>query len=174
MTIKIACLNSYSMATVLHALSDTISKISAVLHALSDTISKISAVLHALSDTISKISAVEIVHDQLIMTLTHEWIYVKCKYINRTPILDFLFDCSCNVCHISHHFQAICRQNVYATPYPLELATVKCKLPYDNRYSTCYLMVIVILSPSVIISKIFTVKMCMTLTFTLRMGQGQM
>ena len=44
----------------------------------------------------------------------------------------------------------------------------------ESPYTTCYLMAIVIFTLSVIISKVFSVEIYMTLTLTFRFGQGQM
>ena len=59
-------------------------------------------------------------------------------------------------------------------PWPLEWATVKCK--YANRKPcwTYYLMALVIFNLSATIYEIFWIEICMTLTLTFIMGQGQM
>ena len=65
------------------------------------------------------------------------------------------------ICHIGHHFQAICCQNVQDLDYDLENGSrSNVNMPIESPYMT--------------ISKIFIVKMCMTFILTYRMGQGQL
>ena len=70
-------------------------------------------IMLALSVTISKITTVKIMH-------IHDvdlWVEVKYKYIDRKPTNDSLFVGNCNDCHIGHHFQAICYQNMHDLDY---------------------------------------------------------
>ena len=70
-------------------------------------------VMRALSDAISKIFVVEIMHDvtfvaEIVIDLWNG------SRSNENMLIEspYVFDCNRNVCHISHHFQAICRQSV--------------------------------------------------------------
>ena len=42
-----------------------------------------------------------------------EWTNVKCKYANRQPITDFLFDGNCNVCPLCYRSQDIVSSNMH-------------------------------------------------------------
>ena len=59
-------------------------------------------VMIAVSVTILELFAVEIsVTLTLTLTLTFRRAKVKCKYVNRKPLCDFVFDGSSNVCPMS-------------------------------------------------------------------------
>ena len=67
-------------------------------------------VILALSVTISKIFSVEIVHDQY-LDLWNES-RSNANILIESPCMT-LFDVNCNVCHLSHHFEAVCCQNIH-------------------------------------------------------------
>ena len=46
-------------------------------------------------------------------------------------------------------------------------------MPIESPFVTSYLMAIVMFVPSVIISDIFAIELCMTSTLSARIGQGQ-
>ena len=81
-------------------------------------------VMLALSVTISKIFAVEIVHDHDLdlwngsnsNTTCYaplEGLPMMMKHINQKPIPSFPFDWNCNVCYIGHISKLVCSQNVH-------------------------------------------------------------
>ena len=123
-------------------------------------------VMLVVSVTMFKIFTAEL---DMIMTLTYGIGLVRCKYINRKPIHDILFDGNCNDFHIGRHFQAIFCQNVHDFDYDLQRGpTSTVNMSIEKPYMNCYLMVIVMFTLYITIPKIIIIKMCMTLTLTLK------
>ena len=91
------------------------------------------------------------------------------------PMHDLPFDGKSNNLPISHHFQDIYCGNVHDLDLDLYNGPrSNVNMLNESPCMTCHLMAIVIFYLFLIISKIFVVEMCMTLTLTLRAGQGQM
>ena len=95
---------------------------------------------------------------------------VKFKYANRKPMIDFVFDVNSNVWIIHHNFRD--SKSKCAWPWPWPRSTVN--TPIESPNMTCYLKAIVIFSLSVNVSKKVIVLMCMTMTLSFRIGQGQL
>ena len=121
------------------------------------------------------------------------WAKAKSNYAKQKLLHNFPFDGNSNVCSPIKTYSSY--KCAWPWPWPLKWANIKCKYVNEKHmtiyiniyiyiYILCiyiiyiyiyiYTMTIVKFALSLTIYKIFSIKMCMTLTMTFRRGQGQM
>ena len=90
---------------------------------------------------------------------------------------DFPFDgnssVSC-VCSIYYHLQNIRNRNMHYLDIDIQIRSwLNASMKIKSQYRTFYLIEIVIFALSIIVYEILAVEMCMTLTWTFRMGKDK-
>ena len=86
---------------------------------------------------------------------------------------NILFDDNSNVCSIYDQFIDICSRNVHDLDI-YNVPRLNLNMLIDSLYATSYFTATVMLALYFTVLEIITTKMCITLTSTFTMGQGQM